>query len=107
MEAPSSEHEPLPVRRLDHCLLRFTGALDAATVADALSEIDAVASSRPRRVVVDLADLELLDSSGVRALLTLRERVTSSGGSVVVANASGQPLVVLERLALCEALGLS
>lgn len=86
--------------------LRFSGALDAETVHEALSEIDAVVETEPTRVVVDLGDLERLDSAGVHALVTLYKRVTRTGGTVVVVNAKAQPLMVLELLKLTKTFGM-
>jgi anti-anti-sigma factor len=110
MEAHTSTREAATSRsrssRKDPFVLRFVGALDAANVADALVEIDALVSCGPRGVIVDLRELEHLDSAGVHALLTLTRRVTAMGGEVAVVNAHGQPLVVLDRLALRRLFGL-
>ena len=76
------------------------GALDARTVGQAMGRIDAVVEASPRHVIVDLAELELLDSAGVHALVTLYKRVTAQGGRVVVVNAHDQPLAVLELFKL-------
>jgi anti-sigma B factor antagonist len=112
MQAPASRCEmsaaghstPRSLRRPS--TLCFAGALDAFTVPDALRRIDAVVEGNPRQVVVDLANLELLDSAGVHALVTLHERVTERGGKVVVVAAHDQPLMVLELLNLHVVFGL-
>jgi anti-anti-sigma factor len=112
MQAPTSEREVLAACRFTPrfvrrpSTLRFVGALDAFTVGDAMWRIDAVVEESPRQVIVDLAQLELLDSAGVHALVTLYKRVTAQGGKVAVVNAHDQPLSVLGLLNLNVVFGL-
>jgi len=68
--------------------------------------IDTVVEARPRQVIIDLAELKLLDSAGVHALVTLYKRVTAQGGKVAVVNAHDQPLAVLDLLKLKGVFGL-
>ena len=82
--------------------LRLEGALDAQTVSDARPIFDAVVASHPRRVVVDLALLTMLDSSGVGLLVALCKRVRTDGGDVAVVGAVEQPLMVIRLLKLEE-----
>ena len=113
MHAPASEREVTAARRFTPQIvpcpstIRFVGALDALTVGAAMRQIDAVVEARPRQVIVDLAELELLDSAGVHALVTLYKRVTALGGGVVVVDAHDQPLAVLELFKLNAVFGLS
>ena len=86
--------------------IRFVGALDAHTAADAMRRIEPVVEARPRHLIVDLAELELLDSAGVHALVTLYKRVTAHGGKMVVVNAHDQPLAVLGVLKLKAVFGV-
>jgi anti-sigma B factor antagonist len=106
MEAPASErlptapfrYTPRPVPR--PAVLRFVGALDAFTVPGERARLDAVAEARPREIMIDFSRLEVLDSAGVHALVTLHKRVTAQGGKVVIVHAHDQPLAVLELLKL-------
>ena len=86
--------------------LRIVGALDSLTVRDIKPIIDAVVADRPRRVSVDFAQLTLIDSSGVGAIVSLFKRVKADGGQVVVVNAHDQPLAVLKLLKLDKVFGL-
>ncbi len=86
--------------------LSIDGALDALTARDVRPIFDQVVSERPQRVVVDLAGLTLLDSSGVGAIVSLFKRVKAEGGQVVVVNAQDQPLAVLKLLKLDRILGV-
>ncbi|HVJ93051.1 MAG TPA: STAS domain-containing protein [Labilithrix sp.] len=87
--------------------LQIDGALDALTVRDIRPVIDAVVADRPRRVTVDLDKLNLIDSSGVGAIVSLFKRVKANGGNVVVVNAREQPLAVLKLLKLDTVFGLT
>jgi anti-sigma B factor antagonist len=87
--------------------LTIDGALDALTVRDIRPVIDAVVADRPKRVTVDLDKLNLIDSSGVGAIVSLFKRVKANGGAVVVVNAREQPLAVLKLLKLDSVFGLT
>ena len=86
--------------------LAIDGALDALTVRDIRPIIDAVVADRPRRVTVDIENLNLIDSSGVGAIVSLFKRVKANGGNVVVVGAREQPLTVLKLLKLDGVFGL-
>jgi anti-sigma B factor antagonist len=86
--------------------LAIDGALDALTVRDIRPVIDAVVADQPRRVTVDLENLNLIDSSGVGAIVSLFKRVKANGGAVVVVGAREQPLAVLKLLKLDGVFGL-
>jgi anti-anti-sigma factor len=86
--------------------LRFVGALDAFTVVDAIAQIEAVLLRKPRHVVVDFAQLERLDSSGVHALVSFYKRLKARGATVVIVDAHDQPLAVLKVLKLTKVFGL-
>jgi anti-sigma B factor antagonist len=87
--------------------LVIDGSLDALTVRDLRPIIDAVVADRPQRVTVDIEKLELIDSSGVGAIVSLFKRVKANGGSVVVVGAREQPLAVLKLLKLDAVLGVT
>jgi len=110
MPATASQRElilpftPRAIRRPSR--IRFEGALDAYTVGEARARIDAMLRTAPRAVIVDLEGLRLLDAVGVRALVTLHERVTSDGAKVAFVNVTDQPLMVLQLCGLKAAFGL-
>ena len=49
-------------------------------------------------MVVDLSGLDLIDSSGVAALVALYKRVRAVGGQVSVTGARDQPLAIFKLL---------
>ena len=85
--------------------VRFEGALDALTVPELRDVIADVLTARPEQVVIDLALVTLLDSSGVGAIVSLFKRLKAQGGAMRVVGAHGQPLAVLELLKLDAILG--
>jgi anti-sigma B factor antagonist len=72
---------------------------DAARVAAALTEIVA----RRPQVIVDLADLKFIDSSGVAALARARKHARHAGGEVVLAAAQPQVTRLLTLIRLIDA----
>lgn len=87
--------------------LVIEGALDALTVRDIRTIIDAVVADGPRRVTVDLENVRMIDSTGIGAILSLFKRVKANGGDVVVVGVREQPLAVLKLLKLDGYLGLN
>ena len=62
-----------------HVVVHVMGEIDAATAPRLLEGLTAGASAGARRVVVDLAKVGFIDSTGLRALLQSREHVLASG----------------------------
>jgi anti-sigma B factor antagonist len=55
-------------------------------------------ASKPSRVTVDLSMLDLIDSSGVAALVKLYKGVRGGGGAFKIAGARDQPLAIFKLL---------
>lgn len=55
--------------------IRIAGEIDLANATDVQDEINAVVTNDATKVVLDLTDLEYLDSAGLRVLFTLAERL--------------------------------
>jgi len=71
-------------------LVRVAGEIDTATelwLRDAL--LTAVRQPDARHVVVDLAEVEFIDSTGVGALIAARNAAVRAGRSLSVRNAHG------------------
>ncbi len=78
--------------------LTIRGSLDINSAPALAEEIDKIVSAKPGKVMVDLAALDLIDSSGVAALVKLYKGVRSSGGAVTIAGARDQPLAIFKLL---------
>jgi len=80
--------------------LKISGELDAVTVDDIRGEFDQIVATGGDRVVVDLSGLRLMDSLGVRALISIFRRVTAEGRRCEVVGVQGQPLLLFDLLRL-------
>ena len=77
-------------------IVHLVGTLDYAAAQEAQRELAVVAADSPRAVVLDLAALEYLDSSGITVLLSARMSIRAAGGLVLMTNASPRIRRVLE-----------
>jgi anti-sigma B factor antagonist len=87
-------------------VLILKGNLDALTAPQLRPTIDELVSSRKIRVVFDLRDLTLIDSSGVGAIVSLFKRVRMLGGDVKIACLANQPKEIFRLLRLDRAFDL-
>jgi anti-sigma B factor antagonist len=71
---------------------------EAASVAAALTEV----AARERQIIVDLAGLEFIDSSGLAALMRVRKHARHAGGDLLLAAPQQQVLRVLAVTRLIE-----
>ena len=81
-------NEPLPGQLVvesstegDVCVLALSGELDLASTPVLERELHAVESAGFKKILIDLAGVGFMDSTGLQALLRARERATT-GGSV-------------------------
>jgi anti-sigma B factor antagonist len=80
--------------------LAISGALDAHTAPRLRSEVDQIVGEKLRSVVVDLSQLDFIDSSGVAVLVSLYKRVRSMQGNVTVVGVRDQPQAIFRLLHL-------
>jgi len=64
--------------------LALTGDLDLATAREAEETIMEAETSRPRLLVLDLSDLEFMDSTGLRVILSAASRGDEEDRRVVI-----------------------
>jgi anti-sigma B factor antagonist len=86
--------------------LAIRGSLDINTAPALAEEIDKILVSKPAKVEVDLAQLDLIDSSGVAALVKLYKGVRGAGGNVHIINARDQPLAIFKLLRMDKVFNL-
>jgi anti-sigma B factor antagonist len=86
--------------------LAVRGSLDINTAAHLAEEIDRVVGDKPKVVIVDLSGLDLIDSSGVAALVKLYKGVRSGGGNVTISGARDQPLAIFKLLRMDKVFNL-
>ena len=78
-------------------LLELSGEIDHHGARDALRELElAVDAALPARLVLDLAGVTFMDSSGIALILRAQQRMQLLDGSVLVCNVPAQARRVLD-----------
>jgi anti-anti-sigma factor len=80
----------------------LSGELDVADAVSVAASLAAIAARQPQ-VIIDLAGLEFIDSSGVAALARGRKLARQAGGDVLLAAPRQQVLRVLAAIRLTDA----
>ena len=86
--------------------LTIRGSLDINTAPALAEEIDKIIAAKPPKVGVDLASLDLIDSSGVAALVKLYKGIRSGGGAITISGARDQPLAIFKLLRMDKVFNL-
>ena len=86
--------------------LTIRGSLDINTAPALAEEIDKIIASKPQKVAVDLAALDLIDSSGVAALVKLYKGIRGAGGKLDIVGARDQPLAIFKLLRMDKVFNL-
>ena len=98
---------PYDVQRTNtETTLAVRGSLDINSASQLAEEIDRIVAQKPKRVVVDLSGLDLIDSSGVAALVKLYKGVRGGGGVVAIQGARDQPLAIFKLLRMDKVFNL-
>lgn len=71
-------------RKADAVILALSGKLDATTAKNFEEKIFGVIDSGAQRLVIDLAQLEYISSSGLRVFLLAAKRLQGTQGKVVL-----------------------
>jgi len=90
----------------DIVVLTLKGNLDALTASDLRPTIDELVSNRKKKVIFNLKDLVLIDSSGVGAMVSLFKRIRQLGGDVKIACLTNQPKEIFRLLNLDKAFNI-
>ena len=86
--------------------LSVKGSLDINSAPQLAEEIDRIIAKKPAKVVCDLSGLDLIDSSGVAALVKLYKGVRGTGGAVAITGARDQPLAIFKLLRMDKVFNL-
>jgi len=90
----------------DETRIVVRGMLDVNTAPGLAEMVDDVIGERRMRVVVDLAALDIIDSSGVAVLVKLYKGVRAGGGQVQITGARDQPLAIFKLLRMDKVFAL-
>jgi len=80
--------------------VEIKGQLDSMTAPDLRSSFEVIVQERPKKVVLDLSGLRLIDSSGVGAIVSLFKQVRATGSAFEVVGVQGQPRSIFQVLRL-------
>jgi anti-sigma B factor antagonist len=86
--------------------LAVRGSLDINSAPELADAIDKIVATRPPKVIVDLSALDLIDSSGVAALVKLYKGVRANGGAITISGARDQPLAIFRLLRMDKVFNL-
>ena len=89
----------------DQVVVALRGELDVADAASAASALIALAA-RNCKIIVDLAGLEFIDSSGLAALVLARRHARQAGGDLLLSAPQAQVLRLLTITRLIEVFGV-
>ena len=90
----------------DDARLTIRGSLDINSAPALAEEIDKIIATHPTTVTVDLGSLDLIDSSGVAALVKLYKGVRGGGGAITITGARDQPLAIFKLLRMDKVFNL-
>jgi anti-sigma B factor antagonist len=82
--------------------LTARGEIDAQSAPILESALDGLIEGGAAIVVLDAADVEFMDSSGIRALVTAGSRLSDTGGRLFIEGMSGAVQRVLEVSGLID-----
>ena len=78
-------------------LLELSGEVDHHGARDAIRQLElAVAAALPRQLVLDMAGVTFMDSSGIALILRAQQRMQLLDGSLLVCNVPSQARRVLD-----------
>jgi len=86
--------------------LTLRGSLDINSAPVLSEEIDRIIAAKPPKVVVDLAPLDLIDSSGVAALVKLYKGIRNASAEITMVGARDQPLAIFKLLRMDKVFNL-
>lgn len=85
-------------------IVSFRGEFDYAEMDIAQEEICAAEAQEPAVLLLDLSDLEFMDSSAVRVILQADSRARENGRRLALVTGTGPPHRVLSILGLTDRL---
>jgi anti-sigma B factor antagonist len=86
----------------DPGVLKLSGELDIAVVDTFLQQAQAALVEAERVLVIDVEDVSFIDSTGLGALVRLREHAHASGKDVTLAHIPRQMSRILQLTGLTE-----
>lgn len=88
----------------DVVVLRMHGELDMSSAETLVASVSAALAKSPREIVANVAEVDFMDSSGLRALLKAQEMAAASEVGFCLTGVSGSARRVLEITGTLERL---
>ena len=82
----------------DETILAIAGALDESSAPEAHKIFDEVIEAKRFQVTLDLSELNLIDSTGVAAIISLYKRTHTNGGATKIVGIRDQPRAIFRLL---------
>src|SRR5512134_819461 len=103
---PNAEGSAAPAATSDaHAwVLAPKGAVDIATCGELESRLEEVIEGGATIVVLDLAEIDFIDSTGIRVIVRAARLLQENGGRLLVENTSGATQRILEVTGILETL---
>jgi anti-anti-sigma factor len=87
-------------------VISLSGAFDAAAVAELRPRLERAVETVPADFFVDMSDVDVIDSSGIGAIVFMLKRLAISGRSLKLVGTRGQPKQLIEFLRVNRAIEL-
>jgi anti-anti-sigma factor len=102
-----AEHRCETVRHRGRVTLYLSGEIDLAATADFVDAADAALATGPVAVIVDLADVIFMDSTGLSALVQVQQQTREAGAQFLLQSPSRIARRVIELSGLDRRFGVA
>lgn len=92
----------------DQLLVRISGEIDHHSAVSVRTEIDSkISSARPKRTVIELSNIDFMDSSGLGLIMGRYQKMRAVGGELVLREPNERVLKIfklagLEKIVVIE-----
>jgi len=90
----------------DICVLRITGRIDAANAAKLRDRVTALITDGRIKLLLDMAEVDCIDSSGLGTLVACLKSISSAGGFFKIATLQAQTRSMFQMVRLDRVLQL-
>jgi len=90
----------------DVIVLRLNGRVDSKSIPVLRERIDTLTKEQTTRIIVDLAKVSFMDSSGLATLVYAMKHCRAGGGNLCLINPAQPVLMILELTRLDKALDI-
>lgn len=81
--------------------IEYNGSLDMSSVPQLVETVE-IAAHKHRRIILDMTNLDFVDSTGIHGLITLRQKMTAEGRELLFEGFRPEILDILDILGIRE-----